>query len=168
MTLAACLDASRPEGVLIGAWFDGQAHDRAGLPTALAALPPAELAEVAGRAPVLTQAAAWLDAYFSGKRLGPRPALAPAGTDFQRLVWPLLTEVPLGGTTTYGELARQVAERRGRVTSPRAVGAAVGRNPISVIVPCHRVLGSGRELTGYAGGLERKRWLLTHEGVTLS
>ncbi len=100
-----------------------------------------------------------LDEYFAGRRRAFDLVLAPAGTPFQLAVWEELRRIPFGGTTTYGELARRV----GRPTAARAVGAAVGRNPISIIVPCHRVVGSDGALTGFAGGLDRKRALLALE-----
>ena len=92
--------------------------------------------------------------------------MAPAGTAFQRLVWELLLEIPYGQTATYGALARQAAARLGRDSmSSQAVGGAVGRNPISILIPCHRVLGADGGLVGYAGGVEKKRWLLRREGA---
>jgi methylated-DNA-[protein]-cysteine S-methyltransferase len=100
-----------------------------------------------------------VDAYFDGDLREFDLPLAPAGTPWQRAVWDALQEVPYGTTMSYGELAA----RLGRPTASRAVGAANGRNPISVIVPCHRLIGSNGALTGYAGGLERKAWLLQHE-----
>jgi methylated-DNA-[protein]-cysteine S-methyltransferase len=100
-----------------------------------------------------------LDAYFAGDLREFDLPLAPAGTAWQRAVWDALSEVPYGTTLSYGELAA----RLGRPSASRAVGAANGRNPISVIVPCHRLIGSTGALTGYAGGLERKAWLLQHE-----
>ena len=100
-----------------------------------------------------------LDAYFAGDLREFDLPLEPAGTPWQRAVWDALQEVPYGTTLSYGELAA----RLGRPTASRAVGAANGRNPISVIVPCHRLIGSSGALTGYAGGLERKAWLLQHE-----
>ena len=94
--------------------------------------------------------------------------VAPEGTDFQKLVWKLLLEIPFGETRTYGQIAREVARRMGRQKmSPQAIGGAVGRNPISIIIPCHRVVGSGGQLTGYAGGLDKKKWLLRHEGADI-
>ena len=92
--------------------------------------------------------------------------LAPQGTPFQRLIWDLLLEIPYGQSRTYGQLARQAAHALGRNRmSAQAVGGAVGRNPISILIPCHRVLGSRGQLTGYAGGLDKKMWLLRHEGI---
>lgn len=120
--------------------------------------------------PVLAALRGWLDAYFDGRR--PNPAdlpLAPAGTEFQRAVWRILLDVPYGRTTTYGAIAAILAERneRGRM-APRAVGGAVGRNPISIVIPCHRVVGVGGNLVGYGGGMDRKVRLLTLEGVDMS
>lgn len=117
-----------------------------------------------GDTPAFEAARRWLDAYFSGKDPGPTPPLAPEGTPFQKEVWSLLTTIPYGATTTYGAIARRLSET-GRKTSPRAVGGAVGRNPISILIPCHRVVGSDGTLTGYAGGLDRKTALLTMEGA---
>lgn len=116
--------------------------------------------------PVFTAARDWLDRYFSGKAPGDRPPLHLMGTDFQQEVWALLCAIPYGQTTTYGALARQLAQRRGLPRmSPQAVGGAVGRNPVSILVPCHRVVGADGSLTGYAGGLDRKLRLLQLEGV---
>jgi methylated-DNA-[protein]-cysteine S-methyltransferase len=108
---------------------------------------------------ILGRAEAALDAYFAGRASRFELPLAPLGTDFQRAVWAALVAIPYGATATYADIARAV----GRPDAVRAVGAANGRNPISVIVPCHRVIGSDGSLTGYAGGLDRKAWLLTHE-----
>ncbi len=102
-----------------------------------------------------------LDAYFAGDLRTFDLPLAPAGTPFQRRVWDALTTIPYGETTSYGELAEEI----GRPGSARAVGAANGRNPIAIVVPCHRVIGGDRTLTGYAGGLDAKRILLTLEGA---
>jgi methylated-DNA-[protein]-cysteine S-methyltransferase len=101
-----------------------------------------------------------LAAYFAGEVEQFDVPLSLEGTDFQRRVWAALAEIPFGATLTYGDVARQV----GNPDASRAVGAAVGRNPISIIVPCHRVVGTGGQLTGFGGGLPRKRWLLEHEG----
>jgi methylated-DNA-[protein]-cysteine S-methyltransferase len=113
--------------------------------------------------PVLSRARDQLAAWFAGERTGFDLPLAPAGTPFQLAVWRLLAEIPYGETRTYGDLARQL----GRPSAARAVGAANARNPLSIVVPCHRVVGGGGELTGYAGGLGRKRWLLEHERARL-
>jgi O-6-methylguanine DNA methyltransferase len=112
--------------------------------------------------PRLDEARNWLSHYFAGRfeQLS-RVSLDLRGTDFERQVWDRLIEIEPGITTTYGELASELRSTR----AARAVGSAVGRNPVSIIVPCHRVIGRNGSLTGYGGGLERKRWLLAHEGV---
>lgn len=116
--------------------------------------------------PVFARTMRWLDIYFSGREPDFLPELRMAGTPFQRRVWALLRTIPYGETTTYGELAKRLAAELGlHRMSARAVGGAMGRNPVSIIVPCHRVVGAGGSLTGYAGGLERKRGLLACEGV---
>ncbi len=135
---------------LKGGWFEDQKYF------------PQISAEHGWRAtetPVLRVAQQQLDDYFQGRLTTFDLPLAPEGTEFQRQVWHALAGVPCGTTTTYAELARTL----GRPRAFHPVGAAVGRNPISVIIPCHRALGSDGSLTGYAGGLARKRWLLDHE-----
>lgn len=113
-----------------------------------------------GDLPVLEQAAQWLDCYFSGREPEVLPPMHLKGTAFQQAVWEILKTIPYGETTTYGA----IAARLGRM-SAQAVGGAVGRNPISIFVPCHRVIGSGGNLTGYAGGIDRKIALLKLEGA---
>lgn len=121
-------------------------------------------------APLLKLAKGWLDAYFAGKRPGSGEIpLDPQGTEFRKQVWQLLCAIPYGEYVTYGELARELARARGKERMcSRAVGGAVGRNPISVIIPCHRVMGAGGRLTGYGGGIDRKVRLLELEGVDTS
>lgn len=143
------LTAARSAAGLSGLWFDGQKHH----PGALG------VPEDDGSDPVLSATAAALTAYFSGRPFT-LPPLDPAGTAFQRAVWQALLDIPAGTPATYGRLAA----RLGRAQAARALGAAVGRNPISILIPCHRVVGSSGALTGYAGGLERKRALLSLEG----
>ena len=109
--------------------------------------------------PVIQAIASQLQQYFEGERQNFETTLDPIGTDFQKQVWTALTEIPFGTTETYGELAA----RLGKPQASRAVGRANGLNPISIIVPCHRVVGASGKLTGYAGGLETKQWLLEHE-----
>lgn len=103
-----------------------------------------------------------LDEYFSGERHTFDLPMRLDGTAFQKIVWEALLEIPYGATWSYGELARRI----GNPKASRAVGLANGRNPISILVPCHRVIGADGSLTGYGGGVERKRWLLAHEGLT--
>lgn len=111
----------------------------------------------------------WLDAYFAGKDPGALPPLAMHGTEFQEQVWNQLAQIPYGETRTYGDIAHALASHRpnGKI-SYRAVGSAIGKNPITVIVPCHRVIGANNNLTGYAGGLRRKLQLLDLEGIDTS
>ena len=132
---------------LTGLWFDGQAHFGATLTGA------AQTRDL----PVFAEAARWLALYFSGVQPDFTPPLRLRGTPFQRAVWEALRAIPYGQTLSYGALAARLG------SSARAVGGAVGRNPIALIVPCHRVVGADGSLTGYAGGLERKEWLLALE-----
>lgn len=114
--------------------------------------------------PILTRAKTWLDLYFSGREPDDPLPLHFTGTDFQNQVWNILYEIPYGHTTTYGSIAKSIAEQRGiSHMSAQAVGSAVGHNPISIIVPCHRVVGSNGSLTGYAGGIDKKIALLKLE-----
>jgi methylated-DNA-[protein]-cysteine S-methyltransferase len=112
---------------------------------------------------VLARAAAQLAEYFAGQRRDFDLPLAPRGTEFQRAVWHALAQIPFGVTCSYGDLARSL----GRPSASRAVGAANGKNPISIVLPCHRVIGASGELTGYGGGLPMKRWLLDHERASV-
>lgn len=130
---------------LAGLWFEGQKHH-----------PAPFNAPIVPDQRFIASALSELARYWAGEPVTFATPLDPAGTVFQRAVWQALREIPRGGTTTYGEIAAGL----GRPQASRAVGAAVGRNPLSIIVPCHRVLGSGGALTGYAGGLDRKRALL--------
>lgn len=157
--LTLCSDGE----ALVGLWMEGQKYyggTVAGETTLVAA----------GEDKVLDQATDWLDRYFAGDEpaIGELP-LAPVGSEFRQLVWACLREIPYGEVTTYGEIARKVARAQGKArTASMAVGGAVGHNPISVIVPCHRVVGADGSLTGFAGGLDKKLWLLEHEGVDVS
>lgn len=112
-----------------------------------------------GRGGVLAAAARQLAEYFAGERRAFDLPLAPRGTGFQQLVWRALLAIPYGETRSYGDLARAI----GRPAAARAVGAANARNPLAIVVPCHRVIGASGQLTGYAGGMPAKRWLLEHE-----
>lgn len=143
---------------LVGLWLEGQKYFLSSLPESPT---PGE------GLPALRQAETWLDRYFAGERptAGDLP-LAPLGGAFRREVWALLCQIPYGQVTTYGELGKRIAASRGLAgMSAQAVGGAVGHNPISIIIPCHRVVGSTGSLTGYAGGVEKKLRLLTEEGV---
>lgn len=116
--------------------------------------------------PVFTETKRWLDIYFSGKEPDFTIPLHFMGTDFQKEVWEILCSIPYGKTMTYGEIAKKIAFKRGlKHMSAQAVGGAVGHNPISILVPCHRVIGSNGSLTGYAGGIDKKNKLLTLENV---
>ena len=136
--------AQEKNGALVGLWFEGQKH--------FGLTPDTE-----GETPALLMARRWVAAYFAGEALPEMPPVNPQGTAFQKRVWAALREIPYGQTVTYGDLAKRLS------SSPRAVGSAVGRNPISLILPCHRVVGAGGQLTGYAGGLDRKTALLEME-----
>lgn len=141
-----------------GLWMEGQKYYAAGLEAD---------AEERPDLPAFCQAEAWLEAYFEKRDLPPLPPLAPKGSEFRRRVWKLLLEIPFGETTTYGALTEQL-KAAGVPASPQAVGGAVGHNPISILIPCHRVVGADGSLTGYAGGVEKKRLLLELEGADLS
>ena len=107
----------------------------------------------------------WLDDYFRSKHRDPAFSMKPKGTAFQYIIWDLLLKIPRGQTRTYGDLAKEAAVILGKEKmSAQAVGQAVGRNPIAIVIPCHRVIGAGGKLTGYAYGTDRKKWLLQHEG----
>ena len=143
------LITATPKG-LAGVYFKGQKH-----------FPKKREWRRDPRNPVLREAKRELDEYFARKRTRFEVPLDPQGTAFQRKIWKAIAKVSFGRTLTYGELAK----RAGRPGSARAAGAATGRNPIGIIVPCHRIMGSDGSLTGYAGGLPRKRALLALEGV---
>lgn len=141
---------------LTGLWFDGQKYFAEGIK------PDAEEKKL----PIFDEAMRWLDIYFAGRRPDFTPPLNLKGTAFRKEVWQLLLQIPYGQTTTYGKLAAQLAaHNRLKQMSAQAVGGAVGHNPISIIVPCHRVVGTGGSLTGYAGGLAKKLALLKLEGI---
>lgn len=139
-------------GVLRGLWMEGQANLPADV---LSASEPA-------KGPV----ADWLDAYFTGENPELTFALEPTGTAFQQDVWSALRDIPYGQTVSYGELATIVGRKRGTPPASRAVGGAVGKNQIMIVIPCHRVIGADGKITGYSAGTERKIWLLEHEAMT--
>ncbi|MGT2807385.1 methylated-DNA--[protein]-cysteine S-methyltransferase [Streptococcus iniae] len=136
------------DSCLIGAYFMGQKYFEAQLSQSL---------HLEINTP-LKQAMAWLDTYFAGENPGMPTFLKAEGTVFQQKVWDQLRAIPLGETATYGEIAAHI-----NCQSAQAVGGAVGRNPLSLFVPCHRVIGSSGQITGYAGGIDKKLWLLAHE-----
>lgn len=146
---------------LVGLWLEGQKYHFAGM--------SGEMTQKDGL-PVFDAVKEWLDRYFAGKK----PAvcelpLAPAGSEFRQSVWAVLREIPYGKVVTYGDIAKRIAAKTGKETmSSRAAGGAVGHNPISIIIPCHRVVGSNGSLTGYAGGIKTKIKLLELEGVDMS
>lgn len=176
--LGEILLAADGEG-LTGLWFEGQKYYAYGL----------DMCHEEKETPVLRDVRRFLDIYFSGREPGFTPPLHAAGTPFQMAVWEILRGIPYGATVTYGEIARELAQRReepreltqeseglrelaqrreGPGTLARAVGGAVGHNRISILIPCHRVLGAGGSLTGYAGGMDRKRKLLDLERMRKS
>lgn len=142
---------------VVGLWMEGQKY--------FAASPEGKTEEK--DTPPILMARRWLDIYFDGGIPDFLPPIAPKGSEFRRAVWELLREIPYGETVSYGQIAKSLEARRGRKTSARAVGGAVSRNPISIIIPCHRVIGADGSLTGYAGGVERKIQLLHREGVQI-
>ena len=145
---------------LTGLWFDGQKYDRSTINDEAALEPDL---------PVFTQTTQWLDSYFGGTDPGFTPPIRVEGSDFKRMVTSIMLSIPFGATSTYARIAAEVARRTGRKQmSAQAVGGAVGRNPIVLIVPCHRVLASNGGLRGYAGGVDRKERLLQMEGVNVS
>lgn len=144
---------------LTGLWFDGQKYFARNL--------PAERTEQ--ETSVLAEAKRWLDIYFSGREPDFLPPLHPIGSAFRQAVWTVLLQIPYGHTTTYGEIARQLTGTAGfSRMSAQAVGGAVGHNEISIIIPCHRVVGTSGSLTGYAGGIERKVKLLELERADMT
>jgi methylated-DNA-[protein]-cysteine S-methyltransferase len=143
---------------IYGLWIEGQKH----------------FAKTLGKnvseqnLPVFENVQEWLDIYFSGKEPDFMPPLMPRGSPFQKSIWNILCKIPYGKTTTYGELAKQFErENNGKHTSARTVGGAVGHNPVSLFIPCHRVIGKNGNLTGYAGGIATKIKLLKLEGVNI-
>ena len=144
---------------LRGLWFDGQKYFARDL----------SAERIEQNTPALTEAKRWLDIYFAGKEPDFLPPLHPTGSAFRRRVWDLLLRIPYGQTVTYGQLAQQLAAQQDLAhMSAQAVGGAVGHNAISIIIPCHRVVGTGGNLTGYAGGIDRKVQLLTLEHADTS
>ncbi|MGL6198801.1 MAG: methylated-DNA--[protein]-cysteine S-methyltransferase [Lachnospiraceae bacterium] len=146
---------------LVGLWLEGQKYHGDAVPEAM--MPKDDI-------PLFDTTKKWLSRYFAGKKpeITELP-LAPIGGKFRQEVWKILCEIPYGEVISYGDIAKKLAAKRGKETlSAQAVGGAVGHNPISIIVPCHRVVGSNGSLTGYAGGVQTKVKLLELEGVDMS
>jgi len=140
---------------LVGLYFDGQKYAAQGL----------DATRTQKNLLIFEEARRWLDVYFSGRKPDFTPPTAPAGTAFQQSVWEILRTIPYGETTTYGAIARRIEQNTGCRMSAQAVGGAVGRNPISILIPCHRVVGTNGSLTGYAGGIDKKAYLLRIEEI---
>lgn len=148
-------------GNLVGLWIEGQKYYGDTIPEAMTEK---------GEIPIFKAAKRWLDRYFKGEQpdISELP-LAPIGSEFRQDVWKILCEIPYGQVITYGDIAKKMAKKRGKENmSAQAVGGAVGHNPISIIIPCHRVVGTGGSLTGYSGGVRKKLKLLELEGVDLT
>ncbi len=153
------ITASAENNALTGLWFVGQKY----YPS------DKSLWTCDPNYPIFIELGRWLEDYFEGKRNAMLPDLKPKGTDFQKTVWEILLEIPFGRVTTYGEIAKKIASSKGIPSmSAQAVGGAVGHNPISILIPCHRVVGANGSLTGYAGGLEKKKALLCIEKADLA
>ncbi len=141
---------------IVGLWFDGQKHYAEILD---------KKHEEQDDLPIFDETRRWLNTYFEGKVPSFTPPIKMRTTEFRRQVWEILMRIPFGNTMTYGEIAKLIASMNGlKSMSAQAVGGAVGHNAISLIIPCHRVIGSDGSLTGYAGGIERKKSLLEMEG----
>lgn len=144
---------------LTGLWFEGQKYFANTLPDE----------QLAKETPILSEAKKWLDVYFSGEEPEFIPPLHPTGSAFRQAVWKILLEIPYGQTMTYGEIARQLEKIQNTSRmSAQAVGGAVGHNEVSIIIPCHRVVGTNGSLTGYAGGIDKKISLLQLEHTDMS
>ena len=144
---------------LTGLWFEGQKYFANTLPDE----------RISQETEILSEAKKWLDIYFSGEKPTFTLPLHPAGSTFRQAVWQILSEIPYGQTITYGEIARRIAVMKNTShMSAQAVGGAVGHNEISIIIPCHRVVGTNGSLTGYAGGIDRKISLLKLEHADMS
>ena len=145
---------------LIGLWIEGQKYFLSSIKE--------EIQENSNDG-VLLATKSWLDRYFNGQKPNiDELNLSPIGSDFRQAVWKILCKIPYGETITYNDIAKVIArQRKIKEMSAQAIGGAVGHNPISIIIPCHRVVGTNGNLTGYAGGIEKKIWLLRHEHVNM-
>lgn len=144
---------------LIGAWFENQNNNLLNFKDEIKETEKNE---------ILIKTKKWLDKYFNGEK----PSILdleiePIGGEFRQRVWNILCEIPYGKTITYGDIAKRIAKETNKKMSAQAVGGAIGHNPIAIIIPCHRVIGASGNLTGYAGGIERKAFLLKHENNEL-
>ena len=147
------------DDTIIGLWFDGQKYDRANIQGEFSA----------SISTMARKTIEWLDEYFLGENPEMTLKISPRGTIFQQTVWECLLKVPYGETRTYSDIKELVCRKLGKISiSNQAIGTAVGHNPISIIIPCHRVIGKDGSLHGYAGGIERKQWLLQHEKTNAS
>lgn len=146
---------------VVGLWLEGQKYFGNSIPGAMIEN---------NDAPVFSEVKQWLDRYFAGEKpIISDLTLAPLGSEFRQVIWKLLCQIPYGEVVSYGEIAKKAAVNLGKKSiSSQAVGGAVGHNPISIIIPCHRVVGSNGSLTGYAGGISTKIKLLELEGVDMS
>ena len=153
--------ACNDDNSLVGLWLEGQKYHGGSVASKM---------KKCGNMPIFDVMKNWLDRYFAGEN--PKISelrLAPIGSDFRQHVWSVLCEIPYGQVITYGDIAKKIANKLGKTSmSSQAVGGAVGHNPISIIIPCHRVVGSNGSLTGYAGGIQKKVNLLELEGVDMS
>lgn len=146
---------------LIGLWFVGKKY----FASTLSPNEPRQQKTL----PIFDQTKKWLDLYFTGQNPNFTPTLSLKGSEFRLSVWKILTQIPYGEVTTYGDIAKQIARQRGvEKMSAQAVGGAVGHNPIAILVPCHRVVGTNGSLTGYGGGIDKKIELLKLEGIDIS
>ena len=153
------MTAAAKDEALVGLWFTGQKY-----------YPPKTAHWICEPGhPIFTSVRNHLARYFSGEAVALDVRLAPPGSPFQKAVWDILSRIPMGQVATYGQIAKQIAQTRGLASmSAQAVGSAVGHNPISILIPCHRVVGFNGSLTGYAGGLDKKAALLRIEKVNLA
>lgn len=149
------------ENHLIGLWIENQKYYLAGLN---------QYKKIQCESVILTKTKKWLDKYFKSEKPDINELeFKPIGSEFQVSVWNILKQIPYGQVLTYKEIALKIAEKKGiEKMSAQAVGNAVGHNPISIIIPCHRVIGTNGSLTGYAGGIEKKAWLLKHEKAQIN
>lgn len=150
--LTACSDGKN----IVGLWIEGQKYFASTI----------EKIKEAKELEVFEQLTCWLNRYFEGGQKEVFPFLAPRGSEFRQMVWKILCEIPYGEVITYGEIAKRIEKITGKKQSAQAVGGAVGHNPISILIPCHRVVGSDGSLTGYAGGIDIKIKLLQIEKVS--